>query len=771
MKIPFGPIVKGVGAAAAVWLLVGLCAPYVNADPYADRLRGSLSRALGRQVDFRSAVKFSLFKGPGFSVEDVVIHEDPSIGAEPIAYMDSIDIRPSIWSLLGGRFVVDSIGLEGAHINLTKSDSGNWNFLSFVNRSLMSAAPAIHVRDSRINFKFGDTKSTFYLMDTDLDISPPGPGGIGWKVSLTGKPARTDRPAQGLGLFTLKGRWFVAPERLDLDLQLDHCGLGEISVLLQGWRGTVHGTVSSRLHLGGPIANIGIIGRVEIADVHRWDLMPVPGRGWPFDVHGKLDLVHQTIDLESNSVHNTPLPLAIRFQASDYLTQPRWKIATAWSDFSIAPLLDLARHMGVQIPSNLHAAGVLNGGVGYADGNLQGQLIIRNGSITIPNSPAMGFEQAEVVLDSSHIRLSPTTVHTPDQDEAQVEADYAVGDNTLDLSISTGGMKVESLRAQAALAAVPLLEQVRSGQWSGELHYHYGADLSGWSGRLAIGDADIPVPGMADPLHLESANAQIEGARVVLDRIQAQVGANEFAGSYTYEPGAARPHRVRLRAQELDAAALEAEWMPTLRRDPGLLARALGRSNLPDWLKQRDVDGTVQVDDLLLAGAHLANVRAHVLWDVAWVQFEDIQARLDKAAISGRLAVNLRGTRPVYRLDAKVKGFIWQAGKLDGQGVIETSGTGLQLVTNLTADGTFTGTGFDFGGLTGRAVSGNYSLAWGLTAPRLRLTALNLRTDDDTYTGRGATQDDGRLLVLLSDGSKELRVSGPWDKLRLEEAK
>jgi hypothetical protein len=635
----------------------------------------------------------------------------------------------------------------------------------------MSAAPAIHVRDSRINFKFGDTKSTFYLMDTDLDISPPGPGGSGWKVSLTGKPARTDRPAQGLGLFTLKGRWFVAPERVDLDLQLDHCGLGEISVLLQGWRGTVHGTVSSRLHLGGPIANIGIVGRVEITDVHRWDLMPVQGRGWPFDVHGKLDLVRQNIELESNSVHNTPLPLAVQFQASDYLTQPRWKITTSWNDFSIAPLLDLARHMGVQLPPNLSVAGVLNGGVGYADGNLQGQLAVRNGSITIPNSPAMSFDQAAVVFDSSHIRLSPTAVHTPDQDEAQVEADYAVGDNTLDLAISTDGMKVESLRAQAALAAVPLLEQVRSGQWSGELHYHYGVDLSGWSGRLAIEDADIPVPGLADPLHLTSANAQIEGARVVLDHILAQVGTNEFAGSYTYEPGAARPHHVRLRAAMLDAAVLEAEWMPTLRRDRGLLARALGRSNLPDWLKQRDVDGTVQVDDLLLAGVHLANVRAHILWDVARVLLEDIQAKLDKAAISGRLVVNLAGTRPAYRLDAKVKGLTWQAGKLDGQGVIATSGTGLQLVTNLTADGTFTGTGFDFGGLTGRAVSGNYSLAWGLTAPRLRLTALNLRSDDDTYTGRGATQDDGRLLVLLSDGTRELRVSGPWDKLRLEEAK
>jgi hypothetical protein len=771
MKIPFGAIFKGVGLAAAVWLVVGLGAPYVNANPYADRLRGSLSRALGRQVEFRSAVKFSLFKGPGFSVEDVVIHEDPAIGAEPIAYMDSIDIRPSIWSLLGGRFVVDSIGLEGAHINLTKSDSGNWNFLSFVSRSVMSAAPAIHVRDSRINFKFGDTKSVFYLMDTDLDISPPGPGGSGWKVFLTGKPARTDRSAQGLGLFTLKGRWFVAPERVDLDLQLDHCGIGEISVLLQGQRGIVHGTISSRLHLGGPIANIGILGRVEIADVHRWDLMPVQGQGWPFDVHGSLNLVRQSIELDSNSARNAPLPLSIHFQASDYLTQPRWKIETAWHDFSIAPLLELARHLGAQFPPKLDLAGVLNGAVGFSNGNLEGQVAVRDGSITIPDSPAMRFDQAAIVFDSGHIRLSPTPVHTTDQDEAQVEADYAMGDNTLDLSISTDDMKVESLRAQVALAAVPWLEQVHSGRWSGELHYHYGVDLSGWTGRLAITNAEIPVDGLADPLQLTSANAQIEGARVVLDHIQAQVGTNSFVGSYAYEPGVLRPHRVRLRAARLDGAALEAEWIPTLRRNPGLLARALGRSNLPDWLKQRAVDGAIQVDDLAIGGAHLQNVRAHVLWDVTRVQFEDLQATLDKAVISGAMAVNLSGTRPSYRLDARVKGLSWQAGKWDGEGMLETSGTGLQLATNLTAEGTFSGRGFDFGGLTGREVSGSYSLAWGLTAPRLQLTAINLRGDDETYTGRGATEADGRLVVVLTDGVKEVRVSGPWDRLRVEEAK
>ena len=772
MKIRPSTVFKLLGAATLLWLVVGLGAPYVNATPYAERLRGSLSRALGREVEFKEAVKFSLsLKGPGFSAENVVIHEDPGIGMEPIAYMDTLEVRPSIWSLLGGRFVIDSIRLEGAHINLTKSDSGNWNFLSFVNRSVMSAAPAIHVRDGRINFKFGNTKSVFYLLDTDLDISPPGPGGGGWNVSLTGKPARTDRPAQGLGSFTLKGRWFVSPERVDLDLQLDRSGLGEISALLQGQSGSVHGTISSRLHLGGPIHDIGIVGRVQIEDVHRWDLMPARGQGWPLDVHGRLDLVKQELDLESSSAGNAPLPLSIRFRATDYLTRPRWAISGTWNRFPIGPIMELARHMGAQFPPKLELAGVMDGAIGYSEGNLQGQVALRDGSLTIPDSLPMRFDQAAIVFEGGHIRLSPARVRTSEQDEAQVEADYAIGDNTLDLAISAKAMKVASLRAQVALAAVPWLEQVRAGRWSGELHYHYGVDLSGWTGRLELSGAEIPVPGLTDPVQLTSAHAQIDGARVVLDHIDAQAGKSAFTGSYSYEPGATRPHRLRLRSAALDAAEVEAEWMPTLRRNSGLLARALGRSSLPDWLQQRAVDGTIQVDDFLIAGTHLQNLRAHLLWDVARIQLEGLQARLDKTAINGTLTMNLRGTRPSYRLDAKVKGLSWQGGKLDGTGTLETSGTGLQLAANLTADGTFAGTGLDFGSMIGHTVSGNYSMAWAQRAPRLRLTDLNLRSDDDTYTGRGATQDDGRLVIVLTNGVKEVRVSGALDKLKVEEAK
>jgi hypothetical protein len=767
-------LLKLAGLALAALLVAGIAAPYFTADRYGERLRNSLQRALGRRVEFQGSVRYSLFNGPGLSVDRVIIHEDPAIGDEPIAYVDGgMEVRPSIWSLLGGRFVIASIRLDDASINLTKTGPadqfGRWNFASFVNRSVMSNAPAIHVRNGRINFKFGDTKSVFYLTGTDLDISPPGSRTGGWSVYCEGKPARTDRTAQGLGSFTLKGRWYLAPERLDMDLQLDRTGLGEITALIRGQAGNIHGSVSSRLHLGGPIHNVGIEGRLTVEDVHRWDLLPPQGQGWPIDVRGRLDLTTQELELQSNSAANATPPLSIRFRASDYLSRPHWAVAVNWNHFSVEPLMGLASHMGAEFPPKLKLSGTMDGAIGYSsDGSFQGQLAFHDTALTIPDSPPVAFDQAYLIVDNGHVRLAPAVVRLTGQDTARVEADYAIREQSLDLAISTDAMNVESLRAQAALAAVPWLEQVRSGQWSGELHYRREPESTGWTGKLQLADAEIQVPGFAGFLKLDSARAQIDGVRVGLDQIEGSIGKIAFTGEYRYEPHSARPHHLQIRAAELDAADLEDEMMPTLRRSTGLIARALGRSSVPDWLKRRAVDGRVQIDDLLLAGVHVQNVRARVLWDASRVELDGLQGKLDRAAITGRLTVNLRGSRPVYRLTGKVKGLNWQSGKVDVEGSFETSGTGSQLANNLTSEGTFTSSSLDFGTATPwRNVSGSCNLSW---SPRLRLTGVYLRTEEETYTGRGATQEDGRLVISLSNGTKEMRMSGTLARLRVEES-
>jgi hypothetical protein len=158
------------------------------------------------------------------------------------------------------------------------------------------------------------------------------------------------------------------------------------------------------------------------------------------------------------------------------------------------------------------------------------------------------------------------------------------------------------------------------------------------------------------------------------------------------------------------------------------------------------------------------------LWDVTRVVFADIRANLDRALFTGKLSVNLRGARPSYTLAAKLSGVAWQAGKVDVEGTLETSGTGAQLLANLTSEGTFAGAGLDFGpDPPFRAITGAYSLEWWQSAPRLRLTGLNLRAEGETYTGRGATQDDGRLTILVANGAREIRMTGTLANLKVEE--
>ena len=773
MRIRLGYRTWLIGAALLAG--AGFGVRHVNADSYGLRLKWSLERSLGRKVEL-GKVRFRLFPTPAFTVErnengpGVVIHEDPSIGIEPVAYVEDMAVRPALIPLLHGRFQVASIELEDASINLAKTGEagewGRWNFASFVNSSVMSIAPKIQIRGGRIHFKFGNTKSVFYLLDTDLDITPPAARGGGWRVACSARPARSDRASLGLGSFTLKGRWYVAPERVDLDLVLDRADVGELTTLFRGHAGNVHGSVTARMHLGGPIHDIGIEGRMSVDDVHRWDLLPPEGQGWPLDIRGRLDLLAQQIELQSAAASGATPTIAVRFRATDYLTRPHWAASLYWNHFAVAPLMELATHMGAEFPPRLKLAGTMDGVLSYSNGGgFNGSLAFHDAALAIPDSPPVRFEHAYIVVEPGHVRLSPAVVRT-DQDIAQVEADYSVEENQLDLSIGAEAMNLSALRAQPALAAVPWFEHVKTGVWTGLLRYRRTADSAGWTGRFDVEDAQIPVPGLASPVDLAFAHAQIDGARVSLERMEGQVGKTPFTGEYRYEPGLPRPHRMRLRIESAQAEALESELLPTLNRSSNLFARALGRETVPDWLKERALEGSLQIDSLVLAGVHIENLRSRIVWEVTRLDLPGLQALVDGAAVSGRVSVNLRGQRPAYTMDAKVKGLNWQSGKVDAQGTMETWGTGAQLLANLTSEGIFTGSALDFGSTSPwRTVSGHFSLT-----PRLKLSDVNLRAEDETFTGKGITQEDGRMVIALSNGVKEMRLTGSLAKLRIDDS-
>ena len=781
MRVTWKRAARWLGLAAGGLLAVGIAAPYLSGDRFAPRIQASLEGALGRQVDL-GAVHFSLFNGPGFSVDNVVIHENPAIGIEPIAYVGSLAAVPRLASLFGGRLEFASIRLEDASINLAKTggtpEPGRWNFQALLDSSVIRAIPEVHVRAGRINFKFGDSKSVLYLTAADLDIAPPARGAAGWSLDFSGEPARTDRPAHGFGRLVARGRWMPAGAGLlDLDAHLEKSAIGELIALLHGNDAGINGSVSAGIRLTGPLDNIRINGRVDVADVHRWDLMPPYGQKWPFRLAGRLNLPAQTLEVESSPAGGEALPLAVRLRCSNYLSQPRWGVALNWNRFPIGPLLELARHMGVEAPPKLKMTGSVDGVLGYSgQASLQGELDFHDALVAIPDSPPIRSAQARLVFDGGHARLAPALVRTARDEQARLQADYDWAAQSLDLTIATDSMLVESLRAQAALAAVPWLEQVSSGTWTGQLRYQLCGSCpaqSGWSGKIELSDAQFPLPGLAEPVEVQSATAHIDGARVMLDRIRARAGQIAFQGEYQYAPQVTRPHRLRILIPEADAAELERLLMPSLRHSRGFIARALSvvRTPIPAWLAERHADATVQIGSLRLADAEARDIQAHLLWDVTRAEFDDIHARFDGGRVTGALSVNLRGSLPAYRLEAHTKGVAWKSGKVDADTVIESSGAGAELLARLHSSGAFVARGLEMEDLPElESVSGAYDLVWSQTGPQLRFPELQLVTGNETYTGQGATQADGRLLIQLSSGAKEMHMSGTLAELRLEES-
>jgi hypothetical protein len=279
------------------------------------------------------------------------------------------------------------------------------------------------------------------------------------------------------------------------------------------------------------------------------------------------------------------------------------------------------------------------------------------------------------------------------------------------------------------------------------------------------------VAGLAFPVEIDSAAVAIDGARVALDRLRLRAGALNASGEYRYEPAAARVHQFRLVADNAAGADLESLLAPALRRRGGLLTRALrfGRAPLPDWLAQLRAEGSIAFGVFSLGGVDLHRVRARVTWDGTQVALDRVEAALGESRIQGAAAINLRGRSPSYRFHGKWRGVSWQSGSMEAEGIVAASGMGVELLENLRSSGIFQGKSVALPEAADEAaVRGAYELEWTAAGPRVRFAGLHLTLGEDHYTGRGHTTADGRLVIDLTSGARELRMSGTLARLAPE---
>jgi len=744
--------------ALAVLVVTGIAAPYLDIDIVRPKIQRALERALGRKVEV-GQVHINLFTGPGFTLEDVTIHEDPRAGIEPFAHVWTLEARVRLLSLFSRRLEFSSLRL-GAEtgINLVKTDAGPWNFQFLLGSAEANAGtmPSIKMRRGRVNIKFGDTKSVFYFDDADIDVSPSGNGALDLRFS--GSPARTDRSAQNFGHFFIRGRW--SGERLDMRVELERSPLGEVARLMDRRGFGLHGVVAFDAQISGNPSHLDVAGQLQVDDIHRWDLLPKRGGGWQIAYKGTLDLHGERLELESI----TDAPVALKFRAWDYLSRPHWEAGADLKQIPLATLLEVARHMGISLAENLAADGSVSGGLRYSDSDgASGRVELQDASLTLPDAQPLRSASAAIDIGQQALSLETSTVRIGDSESADVSGTYSFDSpGGLDLKINTRGLSVADLRS-FDLAAIPLLDQTPVGTWRGSARYHWTPGEEGeWSGEYELQNARINVDGLADPLRIHSAAVTLNGARVAVSRLRARVGDVSFMGDYRWEPAALRPHKFRITIPEVDLAELERILTPTLVRERGFLARTLrfGAAPLPEWLKTRRADGTVSVVALNLGDTQIRIDGARVLWDGGLVRLARLNAHIDPAAVTGDLAIDLSGRSPHYRFEGKLQDLAYKGGRVDLEGSLDADGVGAQLLTSARAEGRVHGRAIAFApDADFRSIAGCFEMSGWLDGPRWRLSGLEIQQGGETYYGTGASQIDGRLVLDLASHGRQIRYT------------
>jgi len=760
-------------AAGILILVAAVVAPFTPAEWIGEPVGAALAEALDRQVEIRGPVRWRVFGGLGLTFGDVVIHDDPSMGLEPLAYVDSLEVGFALSSLWRGRLAFSHLRLVEPSVNLVKNTEGVWNYPGLLDRAFDGSQrgrvlPRIQVRSGRLNFKHGDTKSVFCFTGADLDIRPDESDDEAVIVQFEGKPARTDRPAQSFGEVS-GGGWLYHPgedeSRIRWNLRMQRSSISELLTLMTGQRVGLEGFVTSSAQLEGPLSDVEIAGQFQLAEFNQGFLLPAEPEPVMY-FRGRLDVPGQRLQLSTVSGDESVLPLAIEVRASDYLVQPDWQFVFLPQRLPIETVMPVALDMGFAMSAFAGWRGFLSGAVEWSrsDG-FRGLLSVEDAELREGGVP-LRVDTAELSLAGNSFEMPETTVRIGTEETIRAEASYEgmseewrVALTSEDIAV---GDQAEIWRRLTGSEPPALLDRFEGGSLSGKLTMlrpPVGETL--WSGEVELRGAQLSIDGISDEIEVESARVLLTDDGFRVPEMQGSVGGLAIEARYERSGSAERPHRLELKIDEADAFELGELFGPSLERSrPGLIARTFGLGVMqpPGWLTSRRASGSLRIDRLSAGLMEFSGLEFDFYWDGTRIELVNLRSGIGRATIEGSASVNLGTASPTYLVRAAIEDFPWSGGLVDAEGRLRSSGTWLEVVTSASAEGSFLARSVvTEGGELLREVSGCYELRPSGTEPRLLLPCVRLRRQSETYDGWGEGDLTGPIELDLFSGERPAR--------------
>lgn len=687
-------------ALLVIILLALFIPPYVNLKRFRSTLESSISRALGRRVTIGNA-NLRLLPRPGFDFGSFTVYDDPSISNEPMLRADSVTASLRLTSLWRGRLEIASLTLRDVSLNVVRATDGRWNIEGLVTRAAQVPTaptaltraeqrprfPYIEAEGGRINFKTGQEKKAFALVDAEFSLYLAQEDE--WTLALNARPVRTDFNLSDTGRVRVSGTVRRAASfretPVNLRLTLERAQLGQLTTLVydrdRGWRGTT----SASLQLAGTPSQLQVVLDTNVEDFRRYDIVT----GGAFDLRARCS-GNYSVDTAVFSGIVCTLPagdgqVTLRGEVLHPFAERQYDISIAAKDIAFQELVRFAQHAKRDLPPDLAADGTVDAAFTlkttpgdasraqpWAGGGSTAGLVLHSktlgpalelGKIRFNIEPAVsgsGRRRPAVERPPLQLVLAPFQVdlgaRTPASARGVVtRTDYALsvegdGDLTRLLDVARGlGIPAPP---QALTGAAHLDLDIR-GAWAG-----FGAPLA--VGNVQIRNATLTVSALNVPLRVPSAlislapdqtgitvlNSSLEGLHGIVQ------GSVQLPRRCDFGPECLI--RFDLQTDELSTDSLNRLLNPQFRKHAWY--QFVSGSKEPAGLKKLHAEGHIAAAKLLIKTVAATRASADLKLSAGRLEVTNLRADILGGKHDGRWVADFSGNVPSYSGTGAVDG-------------------------------------------------------------------------------------------------------------------
>jgi hypothetical protein len=417
-----------VAIAVLVVLLLVLLPPYISLNRYQRRIATAISDSLGRPVHL-DRVTLNLLPMPGFTLENLVVDEDPAFGSEPVIRANSVRATLRLSSLWTRRVEFSTISFDEPSVNLVHNADGKWNLETILLRASHIAAaptaqrkagpaprfPYIEATGARLNLKLDQEKMPISLTDADFALWLPEPQA--WHLRIRAHPARTDTDASDTGILQVEGTLGHAPSLGQVPINLtgewNNAPLGEATRVLLGRDAGLRGEMTLTASAQGTVGHSTVQARLRISDARRADFIPARTLAIDLQCLGTATGVfHAFEDIHCNwppAASSSAPTLAITGDLPDIRNPRSVSLEVTAPGLPAATLLDWLHVASARVPADVAVKGSFTGDLafnptspaGASTRGWTGELKMTDASLINPHTDSSSLVVGDVALSSA----------------------------------------------------------------------------------------------------------------------------------------------------------------------------------------------------------------------------------------------------------------------------------------------------------------------------------------------------------------------------------